>query len=66
MNQCFYSQPQTPEGKTLKETSYECIFDKKSPVSGRVGASIIYTVIRAGEIIDWWFPVKVSDPLKTQ
>jgi hypothetical protein len=27
-------------------------------MSGRIGAAIIYTVIRMGEIIDWWFPVK--------
>jgi hypothetical protein len=27
-------------------------------MSGRVTAAIIYVVIRAGEIIDWWFPVK--------
>lgn len=42
----------------LKTSSYMCIFDKPSPVSGRIAAAIIYTVIRAGEIIDWLFPVK--------
>jgi hypothetical protein len=42
----------------LKTSSYKCIFDKPSPMSGRVAAAIIYIVIRAGEIIDWWFPVK--------
>jgi hypothetical protein len=42
----------------LKATSYKCIFDKPSPMSGRVAAAFIYMVIRAGEIIDWWFPVK--------
>jgi len=46
--------------KALKDTAYLCIFDKPSKMSGRVAASIIYTVIRAGEIIDWWFPVKKS------
>lgn len=44
----------------LKAVSYKCIFDKPSPMSGRVGAAIIYVVIRAGEIIDWWFPVKIN------
>lgn len=46
--------------KTLKAVSYKCIFDKPSPMSGRVGAAIIYAVIRAGEVIDWWFPVKTD------
>ena len=50
--------------KELKSLSYKCIFDKPSPMSGRVSAAIIYVVIRAGEIIDWWFPVKVSEPVK--
>jgi hypothetical protein len=43
--------------KELKAISYKCIFDKPSPMSGRVAAAIIYAVLRAGEIIDWWFPV---------
>lgn len=42
----------------LKALSYKCIFDKPSPMSGRVASAIIYAVIRTGEIIDWWFPVK--------
>jgi len=50
----------------LKTLSHKCIFDKKSPMSGRVSAACIYAVIRAGEIIDWWFPVKVTDRVKTQ
>jgi len=43
--------------KELKAVSYKCIFDKISPMSGRVAATFIYMVLRAGEIIDWWFPV---------
>jgi hypothetical protein len=43
---------------SLKDSAYKCIFDRPSKMSGRVTAAIIYTVIRAGEIIDWWFPVK--------
>lgn len=50
----------TSNAQELKALSYKCVFDKKSPTSGRVGASIIYAIVRAGEIIDWWFPVKVS------
>jgi len=42
---------------SLKELSYLAIFDKWSPMSGRISSAIMYTVIRAGEIIDWWFPV---------
>lgn len=42
----------------LKDISYRAIFDKPSPMSGRVASAIIYAVIRVGEIIDWWFPVK--------
>jgi hypothetical protein len=44
----------------LKDISYRCVFDKRSPMSGRITSAIIYAVIRAGEIIDWWFPVKVK------
>ena len=49
----------------LKALSYRAIFDKPSKMSGRVASAIIYAMIRAGEIIDWWFPVKVSEPVKT-
>jgi hypothetical protein len=45
--------------KALKALSIEAIFDKRSPMSGRVGSVLIYIVIRMAEIIDWWFPVKV-------
>jgi len=55
----------TSNTKELKALTHKCIFDKKSPMSGRVSAGIIYAVIRAGEIIDWWFPVKVSEPVKS-
>lgn len=44
----------------LKDVSYRCVLDKRTPMSGRVASAIIYTVIRAGEIIDWWFPVRCS------
>jgi hypothetical protein len=50
----------------LKSVSYQCVFDKRTAMSGRVASAIIYTVIRAGEVIDWWFPVKAADPMKTQ
>ena len=44
----------------IKSVSYKCIFDKPSKMSGRVAAGILYVIIRAGEIIDWWFPVKME------
>ena len=44
----------------LKELSYKTIFDKHSLMSGRVSSALVYIAIRAGEIIDWWFPVKVK------
>ena len=50
----------TKNAQELKALSYTCIFDKPSPMSGRVWAAIIYLVIRAGEVIDWWFPVKAT------
>ena len=48
--------------ETLKVLSYTAIFDKRSRMSGRVASAIIYVVIRAGDIIDWWFPVKATSP----
>ena len=42
----------------IRELSYACIFDKKSPMSARVACTVLYTVLRLGEVIDWWFPVK--------
>jgi hypothetical protein len=50
----------TSNAQELKALTHKCIFDKKSPMSGRVSAGIIYAVIHAGEIIDWLFPVKKS------
>lgn len=44
------------EDDNLKTVCYKCIVDKYSPTSGRIAAVIIYSVIRAGEIIDWWLP----------
>lgn len=32
----------------LKDISYRAIFDKLSPMSGRVSSAVIYAVIRAG------------------
>ena len=43
---------------TLKILSYTAIFDKRSRASGRVASAIIYVVLRAGDVIDWLFPVK--------
>jgi hypothetical protein len=56
----------TTDARELKALSHKCIFDKKSPMSSRVSAGIIYAVLRAGEIIDWLFPVKDSEPVKSK
>ena len=56
----------TSNAQELKALSHKCIFDKKSPMSGRVSAGVIYAVIRVGEIIDWCFPVKASAPVKSK
>jgi hypothetical protein len=48
--------------KTLKDLSYKAIFDSQSKMSERVASVFIYTVIRAGDFIDWLFPVKVTGP----
>lgn len=56
----------TRDNTKLKEISHKGIFDKKSKMSGRVTCAFIYAAVRAAEIIDWWFPVKVEPLLKTQ
>ena len=48
----------------LKELSYVAMFDKRALMSGRVSSAFVYMAIRVGEIIDWWFPVKASEPVK--
>lgn len=56
----------TKNSKELKATCLLCIRDAPSPMSGRVAAAVIYSVLRLGEIIDWWFPVKVSETVKSK
>jgi hypothetical protein len=41
----------TSNAQELKALSYKCIFDKKSPTSGRVASAIIYAVVRAGRLV---------------
>lgn len=42
----------------LKTASYECMYHRQTKMSGRVMAAVIYALIRFGEVIDYWFPVK--------
>jgi hypothetical protein len=56
----------TADTKALKILSYDAIFDKRSPTSGRVASAIIYVVLRAGDVIDWLFPLKVAESVKSQ
>lgn len=44
----------------LKMAAHQCVTDAKTQMSARVASAILYAVLRIGEIIDWWFPVKVS------
>ena len=44
----------------FKLVAYKCIFDRPSRMSSRVACAILYAVIRTGEIIDWWFPVRAD------
>jgi hypothetical protein len=41
----------TSNAQELKALSYKCVFDKKSHTSGRVGAAIIYAIVRAGRLV---------------
>lgn len=45
---------------TIRDLSYKAIFDSQSKASERVASVFIYAVIRAGDFIDWLFPVKVT------
>jgi hypothetical protein len=56
----------TQDNSKLKDISYKGIYDKKSKMSGRIACAFIYAAVRTAEIIDWWFPIKVEPPLKTQ
>jgi hypothetical protein len=56
----------TRDTSKLKDISYKGIYDKKSKMSGRIACAFIYAAVRAGEIIDWWFPVKDSEPVKSK
>lgn len=56
----------TRDTSKLKDISYKGIYDKNSKMSGRITCAFIYMAVRTAEIIDWWFPVKVEPPLKTQ
>jgi hypothetical protein len=51
----------TPE---MKKASVAVLKDSDTKTSTRILSALYYMVIRACEIIDWWFPVKVSK--KTQ
>ena len=47
---------------TIRDLSYKAIFDSQSKMSERVVSVFIYAVIRAGDFIDWLFPLKVTGP----
>lgn len=56
----LYKMDFTSDAKDLKETAHKCMWHKGTKTSERVFAAFVYGVIRMGEILDWWFPVKVT------
>lgn len=56
----------TRDNTKLKDISSKGIYDKKTKMSARVMCAFIYAAVRAAEIIDWWFPLKVEPLMKTQ
>ena len=44
----------------MKKASAAVVRDSDTKTSTRVLSALYYMAIRACEIIDWWFPVKVS------
>lgn len=54
----YGNQFQVMDTTELKELSYRCMFDKGTKMSARVATALLYFVIRLGDVIDWWFPLK--------
>ena len=44
----------------MKKATAAVVRDSDTKMSTRVLSALYYMVIRACEIIDWWFPVKFS------
>ena len=42
----------------LKPLAYQVVFDSATKMSTRAACAFLYAVIRLGEVLDWWFPVK--------
>lgn len=55
----------TADAKDLKAAAHKCIWDKHIKMSERAFSAFVYGVIRFGEILDWWFPVKVDVVVKS-
>jgi hypothetical protein len=47
----------TPE---MKRATAAVVKDSDTKMSARVMSFLYYVTIRACEVIDWWFPVKVQ------
>ncbi len=43
----------------IKPLAYQVVVDSATRTSTRVACAILYATLRLGDIIDWWFPVKV-------
>lgn len=48
----------------LKVLAHACVIDARTKTSTRVACALLWGVLRAAEIIDWWFPVKDAEDNK--
>mgnify|MGYP003336462562 CR=1 FL=1 len=52
--------------KELKPLAWAAIFDTRAKMSERIACALLWGVLRAADVIDWLFPVKVIETIKTQ
>lgn len=45
----------------LKPLAWAAVFDTRAKMSSRVACALLWSVLRLGEVLDWWFPVKVME-----
>lgn len=50
----------------FKVMAWNVVIDRHTKMSARVSSAFMYLAIRLGEIIDWWFPVKAVEPVKSK
>jgi len=45
----------------IKPLAYQVVVDSATRTSTRVACALLYATLRLGDIIDWWFPLKVVE-----